>query len=390
MKHDVASAWDIVKRAKDGIFLVVFTDQNGERKRLSTGVRTEREAYARAPQIVAGKTAKQVAKVEIEAVKEAAAEPSKTPVMTMNALFDHCEKTVWRNHRAMHTLRSNVRILRVICGDDLVTDMHYMRLEEVQEALFKRGGRKGQKRATPGTVKRKMDTLSKALATATRMQDADRKPILFAKPPMPTLEVHNLQDRVLNDREITAIFKVIEARHISQPGANWKRFGYFVRFLLDTACRKSEALMLDDSWIEERPDGLTFIHWPQYLPGVFDADGQPVPTLKNGKPKSLPASSAIKAMLPYLRMNAVGGRLFPQHKSTMDLKWVEVRKEVKKLGFNIDDVKFHTLRHTKITNLVKEGKELPKVSKFAGHSNIGITMKRYAHLSPTDLVGLVE
>ena len=58
MKHDVASAWDIVKRAKDGIFLVVFTDQNGERKRLSTGVRTEREAYARAPQIVAGKTAK--------------------------------------------------------------------------------------------------------------------------------------------------------------------------------------------------------------------------------------------------------------------------------------------------------------------------------------------
>ena len=53
-------------------------------------------------------------------------------------------------------------------------------------------------------------------------------------------------------------------------------------------------------------------------------------------------------------------------------------------------MKFHTLRHTKITNLVKEGKELPKVSKFAGHSNIGITMKRYAHLSPTDLVGLVE
>ncbi|WP_419756456.1 tyrosine-type recombinase/integrase [Brevundimonas sp.] len=74
----------------------------------------------------------------------------------------------------------------------------------------------------------------------------------------------------------------------------------------------------------------------------------------------------------------------------MDLKWIEVRKAVKKTGMNIDDVKFHTLRHTKITALVKAGKELPKVSKFAGHSNIGITMKRYAHLSPNDLAGLVD
>ncbi|WP_421731861.1 tyrosine-type recombinase/integrase [Brevundimonas sp.] len=387
MATTLTQGWELTKRAKDGIFLVTFFDADGKRKRLSTGARSEREAYAKAPQIVAGKTAKQIAKVEL--VTKADPEIVQ-PVMTMNDIFDHCEKTVWRNHRAMHTLKSNVRILRRICGYDLVTEMHYMRLEEIQDQLFKLGGRKGKKRAAPGTVKRKMDTLSKALSTATRMQGPDKKPILFAKPPMPSLVVNNLQDRVLTDAEIAAIFKVIEARHLAQPGANWKRFGYFVRFLLDTACRKGEALMVEDSWIEERPDGMVFIHWPQYLPGVVGPDGQPVHTTKNGQPKSLPASKAIKDMLPFLRMNAVNGRLFPQHKSTMDLKWIEVRKAVKKTGMNIDDVKFHTLRHTKITALVKAGKELPKVSKFAGHSNIGITMKRYAHLSPNDLAGLVD
>lgn len=387
----LTTGWELSKRAKDGIYLVSFLDETGKRKRLSTGARSEREAYAKAPQIVAGKTAKKIAKVEPVIAAGAGDASAASVTLTMNDIFDHCEKTVWRNHRAKHTLQSNVRILRVICGDDLVTDMHYMRLEEIQEQLFKRGGRKGQRRATPGTVKRKMDTLSKALGTATRMQGPDKKPILFAKPPMPSLEVHNLQDRVLTDTEIGAIFKFIEARHILQPGANWKRFGYFVRFLLDTACRKSEALMLRDHWIEEREDGKVFIHWPMFLPDVVDADGQPVLATKNGKPKSLPASSAIKDMIPYLRMNAVEGRLFPQHKSTMDLKWIEVRKGVKRdSGLNIDDVKFHTLRHTKITNLVKAGAELPKVSKFAGHSNIQITMKRYAHLSPDDLVGLVD
>lgn len=387
MTSSITTGWDITKRAKDGIYLVTFFDLNGNRKRLSTGTRSEREAYAKAPQIVAGKTIKKIATAPTPSTSVAPAGPA--PV-TMNDIFDHCEKTVWRNHRAMHTLRSNVRILRLICGKDVVTDMHYSRLEEVQEQLFKRGGRKGAKRALPGTVKRKMDTLSKALGTATKMQGADKKPILFAKPPMPTLEVHNLTDRVFSDREVATIFKMIDERHIAQPGANWKRFGCFVRFLLDTACRKSEVLMVRESWIEERDDGLTIIHWPQYHPDKVDADGQPVPLTKNGKPKSLPASSAIKAMLPFLRMNAVDGKLFPQHKSTMDLKWDIVRKEVKKHGVDIDDAKFHTLRHTKITNLVKAGAELPKVSKFAGHSNIGITMKRYAHLSPGDLAGLVD
>lgn len=386
----LTTGWELSKRAKDGIYLVSFLDETGKRKRLSTGARSEREAYAKAPQIVAGKTAKQIAKVEPVVAAGAGDAPAANVTLTMNDIFDHCEKTVWRNHRAMDTLRSNVRILRVICGDDLVTDMHYSRLEEVQEQLFKRGGRKGANRATPGTVKRKMDTLSKALGTATRMQGPDKKPILFAKPPMPSLVVHNLKDRVFSDHEVSVIFKVIEARHLVQPGANWKRFGYFVRFLLDTACRKSEVLMVREEWIEERDDGMVFIHWPQYRVDKVDADGQPVPMTKNTKPKSLPASSAIKAMLPFLRMNAVNGKLFPQHKSTMDLKWDIVRSEAKKHGVNIDDAKFHTLRHTKITNLVKAGAELPKVSKFAGHSNIGITMKRYAHLSPGDLAGLVD
>ena len=81
MATTLTQGWELTKRAKDGIFLVTFFDADGKRKRLSTGARSEREAYAKAPQIVAGKTAKQIAKVEL--VTKADPEIVQ-PVMTMN------------------------------------------------------------------------------------------------------------------------------------------------------------------------------------------------------------------------------------------------------------------------------------------------------------------
>jgi len=383
----IETAWD-VKQRPNGIWFVEFLDSGGKRRRVSTKTRDKRKAIMMAPQIALGISADQMAKPVVK--KD---EDGKPKSMTVNDLFDHCEQTVWKTHRSQATLKSTVKILREICGEDVLADLHAFRLEEIAETLAQRGGRKGS-RAAPATVKRKMEVLSGALDKATKMQGPDKKPILFAKPPFPSIKVNNIQDRTLTKAEISAIFKVIGDYEIENPAHDWKRFGFFVRFLLDTACRKGEALMLRDEWISVDADGDTIISWPRFrdaTPAELARTGlDKIERLKNGKAKTLPATQAIVDMLPALRILSPDGRLFPWHSSTMDWKWRRVREGVKKLGQNIDDVKFHTLRHTTITDMLRNKEALTLVSRFAGHSSVKITADRYGHIIADDLKGLVK
>lgn len=384
---NIETAWDL-KQRPNGIWIVEFKDEAGKRHRVSTKSRDKRKAMLMAPQIAFGISPDQIAKPEVKKDDD-----GKPKGMTVNALFDHCEKTVWKTHRAQATLQSTVRILREVCGEDLLTDLHSFRLEEIAETLAARGGRKGN-RAAPATVKRKLEVLSGALDKATKMQGPDKKPILFARPTFPSIKVNNIQERTLTKAEVAAIFKVIADYEIENPANDWKRFGFFVRFLMDTACRKGEALMLRDEWITVDGDGDTIIAWPRFrdaTPAELARTGlDKIERLKNGKAKTLPASQAIVEMLPLLRAISPDGRLFPWHTSTMDWKWRRVREAVKKLGQNIDDVKFHTLRHTTITDMLRNKEALTLVSRFAGHSSVKITADRYGHIIADDLKGLVK
>lgn len=383
----IETAWDI-KQRPNGMWIVEFKGTDGQRHRVSTKSRDKRKAMLMAPQIALGLTPEQIAKPPVR--KD---EDGKPKGMTVNDLFDHCENTVWKTHRSQATLKSTVKILREICGDDVLSELHAFRLEEIAEALANRGGRKGG-RAAPATVKRKLEVLSGALDKATKMQGPDKKPILFAKPPFPSIKVNNIQERTLTKAEVAAIFKAIDILAVENPANDWKRFGCFVRFLLDTACRKGEALMLRDEWITEDVDGDTIISWPRFrdaTPAELARTGlDKIERLKNGKAKTLPASQAIVDMLPFLRMLSPDGRLFPWHTSTMDWKWRRVREGVKKQGLNIDDVTFHTLRHTTITDMLRNKEALTLVSRFAGHSSVKITADRYGHIIADDLKGLVR
>ena len=384
---NIETAWD-VKQRPNGIWIVEFKGEGGKRHRVSTKSRDKRKAMLMAPQIALGISPEQIAKPPVR--KD---EDGKPKGMTVNDLFDHCEKTVWKTHRSQATLKSTVKILREICGEDVLADLHAFRLEEIAETLALRGGRKGS-RAAPATVKRKLEVLSGALDKATKMQGPDKKPILFAKPPFPSIKVNNIQERTLTKAEVAAIFKVIGDYELENPAHDWKRFGCFVRFLLDTACRKGEALMLRDEWISIDADGDTIISWPRFrdaTPAELARTGlDKIERLKNGKAKTLPASQAIVDMLPILRVLSPDGRLFPWHTSTMDWKWRRVREGVKRLGQDIDDVKFHTLRHTTITDMLRNKESLTLVSRFAGHSSVKITADRYGHIIADDLKGLVK
>ena len=59
------------------------------------------------------------------------------------------------------------------------------------------------------------------------------------------------------------------------------------------------------------------------------------------------------------------------------------------IAAKLDDVTFHTLRHTFASWAVQRGVSLPELKELLGHSSIGMTM-RYAHLAPEHLRSAVS
>ena len=57
--------------------------------------------------------------------------------------------------------------------------------------------------------------------------------------------------------------------------------------------------------------------------------------------------------------------------------------------YGIDDVTFHTLRHTFVSRMVEAGMPDRKIMKIVGHSSAHM-VSRYAHLAPDTLGGTTE
>lgn len=352
-----------IKVKPSGVYFVEYYADD-VRRRESCDTRDFKEAQTRARQIVAGNWKAPTAQ------EKAATAVIKRPMMageiTMAQLFDRCRQTIWRKGeiRGFATAVSNARILSEMIGHELITDMNYSRLEALKAELFAKG-------YSPGTVDRKMNAVGSALTQATKETDADKKPWLLGKPAMPTVVTNNFKDRVVSTEEELAIFAAIDARMVKQPTRDWRRFGYLIRFLLDTGCRQGEALGLLEMSVETA-DNYSYALFPRY-------------STKNLRPREMPLSNRIVATLPYLRMNAIGGKLFPIKASTVWGMFENIRGDVGKAGFNIDDVTIHTFRHTCLTRLAKSRKVgLLDLSEWAGHSSVQITKERYIHLMRED------
>lgn len=83
-------------------------------------------------------------------------------------------------------------------------------------------------------------------------------------------------------------------------------------------------------------------------------------------------------------------QLVPYRASNAWYRWDTIRDDVKReAGLDLSDVVLHTFRHTCLTRLAKR---LPihKVSQWAGHASIQITVKHYAHLQADDLMGALD
>lgn len=350
-----------LRRKPNGLWVVDF-EEDGQRRRVSTGTKDHAQAKLRARDIVLG----------ID-VKPAPASPQAGGGgrMTMNDLFRKCELTVWKPSecRSQKTIKSNLNILRPLIGDVAVQDMTAARLKTLAMDLEAMG-------YAPATVKRKLDSVGRALGEATAWEDGKGRPLLAAKPKMPSIKVSNFKTRVVEPAEEEAMFACLAARQLKEPTRDWWRFTCLVRFLLDTGCRLGEAMRCSASWFDEDAEaGVTWFSIP-------------AEASKNGKPRQVPLTDAVKAFLPQLLSMAGGGRVWPYGETFAWYRLTVLRKDMKDRGYDIETVTLHTFRHTCLTRLARNPKvPLHNVSLWAGHSSIQITMQRYAHLRPQDLLG---
>lgn len=339
-----------------GVWAVDYVcPETNKRARVSTGQTDKAEARKRVAAILAG---------ERPAEDNTAPPPpsSSTPVgVTMDALFRRVEnaREGWAHSKSQATIRSNLKIMRGMEID--LPDGRRVPFRDVQVTEVSKGVLRGfvqeleARRYAPATVKRKLDMVSKALTLAEEWD------IISARPKMPRMETpSNARTRVVSEREETAVFEAIAARHATQPTADWVRFGYLVAFLLDSACRKGEAEALREEWITQVGDRhrLTIPGW----------------ATKNGKPRTIPLTPRVVEALPYLIEHGVDARppqprgrlLFPYRGGFIWYRWQIIVGDLKALGFDLSDVVIHSFRHTTLTRLSERGMGIEKVADWAG------------------------
>jgi len=134
-------------------------------------------------------------------------------------------------------------------------------------------------------------------------------------------------------------------------------------FALHTGCRKSEILNLKWGDVDLTHNRIT------------------ITDTKNGESRKLPINSILMETLknqvkflhsPYVFCDEHGNRYDGG-------RILKLFKTVCKRA-DINDFRFHDLRHTYASHLVMAGVDLPTVSKLLGHKTISMTM-RYAHFA---------
>lgn len=149
----------------------------------------------------------------------------------------------------------------------------------------------------------------------------------------------------------------------------------FVRFLLDTGLRLSEAMGLEWGMVRTE-NGRGWVDVPPAL-------------AKSGRARSIPMTLRVLDIVTRRRRECVQDTLLVWH--DLDYWGVEYqwRKMREWMGMQ-DDPHFvlHILRHTFCSRLAMMGVPLQQIQALAGHRTISVTL-RYAHLNDDALVGAV-
>jgi integrase len=217
--------------------------------------------------------------------------------------------------------------------------------------------KKGGGRLRPATVNRERTTLSAIFREAVKRRFTDKNPVRGLR----ILPENNTVVRYLTDDEEERLFKELP-EHLKP----------IVTTALNTGMRKSE--LLDLRWEDVDLD--------QRLICIKNA--------KNHKKRYIPINDVVHDLFKeQRRRDKAAEHVFPSRRSGKHWKNVDGAWQRAVRRADISNFRFHDLRHSFASRLVRKGVPIKAVQELLGHGSIIVTM-RYAHLAPGDLREAVD
>ena len=261
-------------------------------------------------------------------------------VTTLAQLFRKVYLLHWKGTKAEHKHLANIKLWERFLGSNIsiseittqVLDDYILMMKENNKAN--------------ATINRHLATISKAMTYA-----ADNRLISY-KPKINRQKEGQGRIRYLSRDEEKAILN-----QLTSMGMDDLKDAFIVS--IDVGCRFSELMKLTASDIKKQ--------------GVYLTDR------KAGNHSVIPLTERARAILKRRAAFHPEGKLFPYSGDWIRSPYTRV---LNILG--LDDVVWHTLRHTTCSRLVQGGMPLVHVKEWMGHKAIQTTM-RYAHLSTAHL-----
>ena len=229
------------------------------------------------------------------------------------------------------------------------------RLKEITPWQIEQYKAKRRAQVTPASVNRELACLKHLFSLAILWGEAEVNPVKRVK----FFREDNQVERILTLEE--------EVRLLAAAS---DRLRPILVLALNTGMRLGECLGLQWEHVDEAR-GAIRLH-----------------KTKSGKSRSIPMNASVLAALCPLRPAAdATGFLFLYR--GRPLQSVREAFERARAKCQLEDVRFHDLRHTFATRLVTAGVDIVTVSKLLGHSTLTMTL-RYAHPAPEDLRRAVQ
>lgn len=315
---------------RNGVFVLDWRDAMGKRKRRSLGTRDRAEAELRAKDLMTGRD-------------------TRSDVWTLRKALQHTYETVWQHQKSWETRGSVIKVINESLGHLPVEEVDFNVLEEYVTKCY------GEDKK-PATINRRLATIGKALRIAAQ------KGHLRGVPPIPLQPENNKRTRWLSDEEEQRLL----ARCDILTGRDMVRVRMLIEFLVDTGARLGEALKLQPEQIDTE--------------SCLFADAKAMPGKR--KDRRVPLTKrAAKAGIELARLNRLGGML---NKDQLERRLTRVRN-----ACGLEDVTFHTMRHTCASRLIQRGAGMAEVRDWLGHSSVTVT-ERYAHLADSSLGHLAD
>lgn len=267
---------------------------------------------------------------------------------TLQQAFDQTAAIMWRDCASSRQLTANGKqVLDLIGPATLLQHITTEKIDALVGDLQDRGN-------ANGTVNRKLAALSTMLTFAGKRGKLDKLPHIQYRPEA------ECRIRFLTPTEEQQVIGTLRL---------WNKADHAdaVEVLIDTGLRPSELWRLEARDMDEKVLNI----WKT----------------KNTHPRSIPMTRRVKEILLRRASTLPQGKLFPYTNWWLGDVWDKVKRHL----HLEQDSQFipYALRHTCLSRLVQRGVNLKIVQVWAGHTVITTTM-RYAHLSPTDLLGAVS